>query len=78
MASDHVPGALLAHYHPLLRGPRVCLRLVRPRDLGAIELDRRTEPTLIVVDRRQTNGLTELLCDALVAHAGAVVAGRAA
>jgi hypothetical protein len=46
--------------------------------VGAIELDRPTEPTLIVVDRRKTEGLTELLSDALVAHAGAVVAGRAA
>ncbi|MGZ4176917.1 MAG: hypothetical protein ACXVR1_16970 [Solirubrobacteraceae bacterium] len=36
MAQRHDPGALLAHYHPLPRGPRVCLRLVRPRDLRGI------------------------------------------
>ena len=125
MAVNRAP-ALLAHYHPLPRGPRVCLRLARPRDLagiadlyareelaaddlslaplvsfdlarrlvlcatalldsretvvgvGVIELDRPAEPTLIVVDRRETEGLTELLSDALVAHAGALVAGRAA
>lgn len=126
MADRRPPGALLAHYHPLPRGPRVCLRLARPRDLaaiadlcareelavhelslarlvsfdptrrlvlcatallhsretvvgiGAIELGRPTEPTLIVVDRRETEGLAELLSDALVTHARARVAGRAA
>ena len=30
------PGALLARYYPLPRGPRVCLRLVRPRDQEGI------------------------------------------
>lgn len=30
------PGALLARYYPLTRGPKVCLRLVRPRDLEGI------------------------------------------
>lgn len=35
--SDHLdPGALLARYYPLPRGPRVCLRLVRPRDQEGI------------------------------------------
>lgn len=120
MAERHDPGALLAQYHPLPRGPRVCLRLARRRDLdgiaglyarqgipvhqlslarlvsfdllsqlvlcatalidatdtivgvGAIELDRPTEPTLVVVDEAQTDGLRELLGDALVAHATAV------
>jgi hypothetical protein len=120
MADRHDPGALLAQYHPLPRGPRVCLRLARRRDLdgiaglyarqgipvhqlslarlvsfdllselvlcacalidatdtivgvGAIELDRPTEPTLVVVDEAQTDGLRELLADALVAHATAV------
>jgi hypothetical protein len=43
-----------------------------------IELDRPTEPAMIVVDRRETDGLTELLSDALVGHAGALLAGRAA
>jgi hypothetical protein len=114
------PGALLARYHPLPRGPRVCLRLVRRRDLtgiadlyarqgitvhelalarlvsfdllnmlvlcatalidaretvlavGAIELARPTEPTLVVVDEDQTDGLYELLSGALVAHATAI------
>jgi hypothetical protein len=37
MAENHVPGALLAHYHPLPRGPRVCLRLARRRDLEGIK-----------------------------------------
>ena len=120
MAERHDAGALLAQYHPLPRGPRVCLRLVRRRDLagiadlydrqglpvhelslarlvsfdllqmvvlcatalidaqetilgvGAIELDRPTEPTLLVVDERRTDGLAELLSGALVAHATAV------
>ncbi len=46
--------------------------------VGAIELERPTEPTLMVVDGRETEGLAELLSDALVAHAAALVAGRAA
>ncbi len=37
--------------------------------VGAIELDRPRQPTLVVVDERQTDGLAELLTDALVAHA---------
>jgi hypothetical protein len=126
MAGRHDPGALLAHYHPLARGPRVCLRIVRPRDLpgiadlharqgiavhelslarlvsfdlltmlvlcatalidsretilgvGAIELERPTDPTLIIVDEAETDGLVELLSDALVAHASALVDARAA
>ncbi len=120
MADRHNAGALLAQYHPLPRGPRVCLRLARRRDLagiadlyarqgiavpqlslarlvsfdllnqlvlcatalidatdtvvgvGAIELDRPTEPTLVVVDDANTEGLAELLSGALVAHATAV------
>jgi hypothetical protein len=39
MAEGFVPGALLARYYALPRGPRVCLRLVRPRDQeGVLEL----------------------------------------
>jgi hypothetical protein len=120
MAGRHDPGALLARYHALPRGPRVCLRLVRRRDLeavgdlyarqeipvhelslarlvsfdlltmlvlcatalvdgremilgvGAVELARPTEPTLIVVDEAETEGLRELLSDALVGHATAI------
>ena len=120
MALRPAPGALLARYHPLPRGPRVCLRLARRRDLaaiadlyhrqgiavpelslarlvsfdllrtvvlcatalvdsretvlgvGAIELDRPTEPTLVVVDAGATDGLDELLTGALVAHATAI------
>jgi hypothetical protein len=120
MASRYDPGALLARYHPLPRGPRVCLRLVRRRDLagiadlygrlgmpvhelslarlvsldplsrlvlcatalidsretvlgvGAIELERPTEPTLVLVDEYETEGLFELLSGALVTHATAV------
>jgi hypothetical protein len=120
MAGPHDAGALMAQYHPLPRGPRVCLRLARRRDLapiadlyarqgiavphlslarlvsfdplsrlvlcatalidsretvvgvGAIELDRPTEPTLVVVDEHETEGLYELLSGALVSHATAV------
>lgn len=120
MAERHDAGALLAQYHPLARGPRVCLRLARRRDLagiadlharqgiaahelslarlvsfdllnmlvlcatalvdsretvlgvGAIELDRPAEPTLVVVDEDETDGLAELLSAALVAHATAI------
>ena len=120
MAERHDSGALLAQYHPLPRGPRVCLRLARRRDLagiadlydrqglavhdlslarlvsfdllkmvvlcasalidaqetivgvGAIELDRPSEPTLVIVDEHRTEGLTELLSGALVAHATAI------
>ena len=126
MAEHRDPGALLAHYHPLPRGPRVCLRLARRRDLpgiselyaregmpidqlalarlvgfellsqlvlcatalvdsremvlgvGAIELDRPGEPTLVVVDRERTDGLAELLTDALVSHATALSQASAA
>jgi hypothetical protein len=126
MVQRRDPGALLAQYHPLLRGPRVCLRLARRRDLaaiadlyarqglavhelsltrlvsfdllsmvvlcatalvdsretvlgvGAIELDRPIEPILVVVDEHETEGLRELLSDALVAHATALAAARAA
>ncbi len=35
--------------------------------VGAIELERPAEPTLVVVDAHQTDGLAELLSDALVA-----------
>jgi hypothetical protein len=39
MAEGFVPGALLARYYALPRGPRVCLRLARPRDHeGVLEL----------------------------------------
>jgi hypothetical protein len=120
MAASRAYGALLAHYHPLPRGPRVCLRLARRRDragiaelyarqgiavhqlslarlvsfspletlvlcataltdsretvlgVGAIELERPTQPTLVVVDQHQTDGLAELLRDALVGHATAI------
>jgi hypothetical protein len=126
MAEKHDPGALLARYHPLPRGPRVCLRLARRRDLagiadlyarqgialhelslarlvsfdlldmlvlcataligsrdmvlgvGAIELHRPTEPTLVVVDEDETDGLAELLSGALVTHATALADARAA
>lgn len=126
MVERHDPGALLAHYHPLPRGPRVCLRLARRRDLaavsdlyervgipvqqlalarlvsfallsqlvlcatalvdstemvlgiGAIELARPDEPTLVVVDHAQTEGLEELLTEALVSHATALAEARAA
>jgi hypothetical protein len=126
MVERHVPGALLAHYHRLPRGPRVCLRLARRRDLtgisdlydrvgtavhplslarlvsfalhaqlvlcatalvdstemvvgvGAIELARPDAPTLVVVDEAQTEGLAELLTDALMAHATALAQARVA
>jgi hypothetical protein len=126
MVERHDPGALLAQYHPLPRGPRVCLRLARRRDLaglsdlyrrqgipvhhlslarlvsfdllnmlvlcatalvdstetvlgvGAIELERPHEPTLMVVDDAQTEGLADLLADALVTHATALSEARAA
>jgi hypothetical protein len=40
--------------------------------VGAIQFDRPTEPTLVIVDGRETEGLAELLSGALVAHATAV------
>jgi hypothetical protein len=46
--------------------------------VGAIELDRPTEPTLVVVDEHETDGLDELLSGALVAHATALANARAA
>jgi hypothetical protein len=36
MASRVNPGGLLAEYHALPRGPRVCLRLVRGRDAAGV------------------------------------------
>lgn len=40
--------------------------------IGAVELDRPTQPTLLVVDEHLTEGLDELLTGALVAHATAI------
>ena len=37
MAEEFDPGALLARSYELPNGPRVCLRLARVRDQGAIE-----------------------------------------
>jgi len=122
------PGALLARYYVLPRGPRVCLRLARIRDLpgiqeffaghglapdelelarlvradprrqivicatalvngaetivgvGAIDLermpDREPEPMLLLVDDRLTDGLEELLADALMGRAQALSRAR--
>jgi hypothetical protein len=128
MVSAFDPGALLARYYTLPRGPRVCLRLARPRDqacvhrllqacgqeasqldvarltyfdltervvlcaaalidgterllgVGCVELDSRENPvpTLIAVDNEVTDGLSELLGDALVGHATAILSARAA
>jgi hypothetical protein len=122
------PGALLARYYALPNGPRVCLRLVRPRDqagirelfdadgrpldelelarpvsfdlmrrlvlvatalidasetivgVGSIELGEQGsgEPTLVVVDDVRTEGLDQLLTDALIGHASAIARARAA
>jgi len=55
-----IQGPLLAQYHPLPRGPRVCR--ARPP----------TEPTLVIVDDAETEGLAELLSGALLTHATAV------
>lgn len=128
MTSGFDPGALLARYYELPRGPRVCLRLARVRDLagiedllhrqgltvtglelarllrshprervvicataligsaetvvgvGVIELDgddASEQPAWVVADREATEGLEELLEDALVARARAL-ARRAA
>ena len=40
--------------------------------VGAIELEHPTEPTLIVVDEAETEGLRGLLFEALVGHATAI------
>jgi hypothetical protein len=123
------PGALLARYYQLRRGPRVCLRLVRVRDLagiedllhrqgltvtglelarllrshpreravicataligsaemivgvGVIELGDKAlaqEPTWVVADQQATEGLEELLHEALVGRARALARTRAA
>ncbi|MGH2867535.1 MAG: hypothetical protein ACRDNK_08205 [Solirubrobacteraceae bacterium] len=127
--SSFDPGALLARYYQLPRGPRVCLRLARVRDLagiedlmhrqgltvtglelarllrshprerivlcataligsaetivgvGLIELDdnaRAHEPTWVVADRDATEGLEELVHEALVGRASALARTRAA
>ena len=121
------PGALLATSYTLERGPRVCLRLVRPRDLDGVRrlLERRgiepdelglarlvrahprrtlvicatalvgaremvvgigaidlastpAQPTWVVVDEELTEGLEQLLCDALLGRARALASSRAA
>jgi hypothetical protein len=122
------PGALLARYYALPSGPRVCLRLARPRDqqgirelldahgrpwdelelarLVSFDLTRQlvlvatalvgtsekvvgvgvtelgepvsAEPTLLLVDEDLTEGLDELLAEALVGHATAIARARAA
>jgi hypothetical protein len=46
--------------------------------VGAIELRRPAEPTLVVVDEAETDGLAELLSGALVGHAMALADARAA
>ena len=94
MASRINPGGLLAEYHALPGGPRVCLRLVRGRDaagvralyarhgtpLSELELEDggRLARSLVVVDEELTDGLDALLVDALVAHADAMLRARAA
>ena len=135
MFSAFDPGALLARYYVLPRGPRVCLRLARIRDMpgiqelfarhglapdelelarlvradprrqivicatalvngaetivgvGAIDLERTPgrepepmsdqEPMLLLVDDRLTDGLEELLADALMGRAQALSRARA-
>lgn len=129
MTPSFDPGALLARYYQLPRGPRVCLRLVRVRDLagiedllhrqgltvtglelarllrshprervvicataligsaemivgvGVIELGDKAlaqEPTWVVADQQATEGLEELLHEALVGRARALARTRAA
>lgn len=129
MTPSFDPGALLARYYQLPRGPRVCLRLVRVRDLagiedllhrqgltvtglelarllrshprervvicataligsaetivgvGVVELDDKAlaqEPTWVVADQQATEGLEELLHEALVGRARALARTRAA
>jgi hypothetical protein len=128
MISGFDPGALLARTYELPRGPRVCLRLARVRDLvsvrqlllrqgvepdelelarlmradprrrlvicatalidsaetvvgiGAIELDGagpQPRPSLVLVDDLATDGLAQLLSDALVGRARALAQARA-
>lgn len=128
MAFDFDPGALLANFYSLPRGPRVCLRLARVRDqrglealfaahgitahevdlarlvrsdprrqlvicataligssetvvgVGALPLDGDgpLRPSLLLVDEELTEGLDELLHDALLGRAKALRRGRAA
>ncbi len=127
MTSSFDPGALLARYYQLPRGPRVCLRLARVRDLagieqlvhrqgltvtglelarllrshprerivicataligsaetivgvGVIELGGLAhEPTWVIADQEATEGLEELLYEALVGRACALARARAA
>jgi hypothetical protein len=129
MISGFDPGALLARSYGLARGPRVCLRLARSRDLDGVrglferqglqpcelELERLvradprrrlvicataligsaetvvgvgvigldpaaagTGPELVLVDEQLTEGLQELLTDALVGRADVLARGRAA
>jgi hypothetical protein len=122
------PGALLARSYALPRGPRVCLRLARPRDIGgiadlywthghapddlelarlvrfdprrqivivatalisaiesvvgvgAIELgaEPADRPDFVLVDEQLTEGLEQLISDALVGRARLLSGGRAA
>jgi hypothetical protein len=127
--SSFDPGALLARHYQLPRGPRVCLRLARVRDVAGIEhllhregltvtglelarvlrshpRDRVVicataligsaetivgvgvielgddaaahEPTWVVADQEATEGLEELLHEALVGRARALARTRAA
>jgi hypothetical protein len=125
MVDSFDPGALLAQWYELPRGPRVCLRLARIGDLAAIEAlfavvgleldalevarlvrnDPRqrivicatalvdgaervvgvgaieisaSQPYLLIVDERITDGLTELLAGALAGRAAALRSARAA
>jgi hypothetical protein len=127
VANGFDPGALLARFYRLPRGPRVCLRLVRTRDragigalfernglssdeleltrllrvdprrelaivatalvgsyemvvgVGAIELGSEFHaPRLLVVDSELTEGLDELLSEALIGRARTISERRAA
>lgn len=128
MSYSFDPGALLARSYGLLRGPRVCLRLARIRDLagleelfaahgltpdklelgrlvrfdprtqlvicataligaaetvvgvGAIDLDGGPDaaPDLVLVDERITEGLEQLLAQALLGRARALARAQAA
>lgn len=128
MTTGFDPGALLARSYALPRGPRVCLRLARPRDaagiaelfwthglepddlevarlvrfdprrriaicatalvdgaervvgVGAIDIDDGAPglPAMVLVDEHLTQGLEQLLTDALVGRANVLTRGRAA
>ncbi|MFZ0043541.1 MAG: hypothetical protein WAK93_19690 [Solirubrobacteraceae bacterium] len=81
---DELERARLTRFDPRSRVVICATALVAAHEtvigVGAIDIDgdRITEPTLVVVDEQMTDGLGELISNALVGRARTLAAARAA